>query len=256
MVLRGLFLFFGEAFRDGPSDCRTRDTPLGFERQKAASETHNILLNCLREAGHNIDVALHTHNTRFESELKSWYQNTVFSQFLNKMNAGVCGAVENAINDTFASIDLNDYDFLFVLRFDLYLKPSFLNSFDPNWDKVMFMNAMHYIDDSRDHRRLPHISDPFIFIPKSLFFQDGDWKGLLNNSSHLLHHKVVGELVKNGLSIKKIGFISNHIYPTNTSQCSNPFFRLSGRNEGPEMPIKTRNTIYIADTIEFIGETW
>jgi len=109
------------------------------------------------------------------------------------------------------------------------------------------MNAMHYIS---DFIRLPHISDPFIFIPKCYFNNNG-WDGVLNNSDKLLFHQAVVELLRTGLSIKSIEFISDRTYPTNTIQIGNPYFQLISRPEANILFEENCTFRYNHEKIEF-----
>jgi hypothetical protein len=245
---RGLCIFFGEAFRQGGNECRLRDTDLGFQTQQESSISHNSLIKKLELIGYTIDIALHTYTTKFEKELLSWYSNIVYSNFIHANYGETKHAVHNTVQNALKNISYDIYDFIFILRFDMYLKELFIANFDPTWNKIMFMNAMHHLANSK----LPHISDPCIFIPRAYFFEN-KWKGLLENTHHLLYHQACGELIKNGLTMNSIGFISEKTYPTNTEQFRNPYFRLNSRPEGPEIPSNFLNIHFDCKTLEFVN---
>ena len=75
------------------------------------------------------------------------------------------------------------------------------------------------------------------------------------NTGHLLYHQCVGDLYKNGWPINEIEFISNRIYPSNSNQYRNPYFKLVQRDEGPELPDHGAYlSIYDPETREFIPQ--
>ena len=249
---RGLFLICGEAFREGVTNTRLRDTEYGYNNQKESSLSQNKLIEKLTNDGWIIDVGLHTYKTIFENELLGWYKNIVFSSF-NDFEEIVSELIHNisripigkAFNSLVKNVNLNDYDFLFILRFDIFLKEGLIEIFDPNWSRIMYINAMSYWENTN----LPHISDPFVFIPKSFFFEKNDWKGLIPNSDRLLYHSAAAYLIRNcGISINDIGFMIKRTYPTNTQQEENPYFRLNGRSEGP---VLTNYMLYDEEKQEF-----
>jgi len=134
-MARGLFLFIGEAFREGVSESRLRDTEFGLVTQSTASMSHNELIGKLINNGWEIDVAMYTYKTKFKSMLLQFYKNVVYSEFTDTDNGSIRYAVHNAVQSVFKTLNLNDYDFVFILRFDLYLKPLFIEKFDPTWNK-------------------------------------------------------------------------------------------------------------------------
>jgi hypothetical protein len=249
-MYRGLFLLCGEAFREGASVSRVRDTEFGVLTQTKASATHNELITKLTNSGWKIDVAMRTYKTKFESMLLNFYNNVVYSEFTDTDNGSIRYAVDQAVKNTFKHINLYDYDFVFILRFDLYLKPLFIEKFDPNWNKITYLNAMHYITRDSVDIKLPHVSDPFVFIPKSYYGENG-WKGFVENSDNLLFHTAVGYLVDNGLSINSIQFISDRTYPTNTIQVGNPYFILICRPEAGVVDEDQYRSRYNHEKIEF-----
>jgi len=251
--MKGLFILFGEAFREGNVGNRTCDTPKGFINQKEASLTQNKLIERLKSQGYQIDIAFNTYKTKFTNDLLNYYENIIYYNFEDRKNSDIKEVVNKTVSITLKNIEIKDYEFIFIFRFDLLIKNLLIDNFDPKWSKIILMNPMHYL--SKDSK-LPHISDPFIFIPKLFFYEKGYWKGILENSKHLLYHQCVGDLVKNGLSINEIKFISNKIYPTNTLQYKNPYFKLASRSEGGDMPNNLKDTLWNHEDLSFNGKTF
>ena len=61
------------------------------------------------------------------------------------------------------------------------------------------------------------------------------WKGIRENALFFLFHQAVGALMILGLSLQKdIGFITDRLYPANTAQQKNPFWKINSRPEAED----------------------
>jgi len=62
----------------------------------------------------------------------------------------------------FVAENYNDYEFIFVLRFDLFLKDTFIDIFNPKWTKIMYPFAVYM---EKIPFAFPFVSDTMCFIP-------------------------------------------------------------------------------------------
>jgi hypothetical protein len=241
---RGLFFFFGEAFREynplsitGISSLsRIRDTEYGVEKQRESSISHVKLASHLSSHNYNIDFALHTYHTQHHEMLQGLYPNVVYARF-TEPNPSIVPitntVVQTALQSLLSSVDIDKYSFIFLCRFDLLLKDSLIQLFNPEWNTITYPNVMSIANDTLD---LTCISDLFVFIPCRFFTSFASWKGLYHNANFVLHHYCIQDLVACGLCLRDdISFMTDACYIANTIQMKNPLYAINCRPEGPEL---------------------
>jgi hypothetical protein len=256
---KGLFLLIGECFRDAAPLERRRDVGNCFKNQQESTQSHCALQQRLESLGWDIDIAINTYKSIYESDLRLWYKNIRFYHNVESDLGSLTNVVHTAIQNTFKVLNLDNYDFVFVCRLDLLLKPALIHMFDPNWTKLTFPNIMgiySYHDKAQYDVfdvELPDISDVFCFIPRSYYKRSGKWTGLMTASSGLLHHFACVDLYKNGLTMDEIGFVTDRIYIANTLQQINPLYAINCRGQGPPAPFSIFGTHrYDAATVTVI----
>lgn len=242
---KGLFIFFGECFREGLSCTRLVDTEFGFKNQVESSNSHKLLINNIIEKNdYTIDVAIHTYNTKYIETLLSCYNNIVYKHFSDHYYSNDVKHIANkVISDIFNSLNMSDYDFIFFCRLDILLKPEFFKLFNTDWSEIMYPNVMSVSNNDMC------IANVFCFIPKKYFFPFLMWTGITN--CHFFYPHAIKDLLKNGLSLYDVNFISDKTYIANTIQSKNPLWCINCRPEGPDFPIYI--TVY--NTIEKIKYT-
>lgn len=233
--MKGLFIFFGECFREGMHMTRLRDTEYGYNNQKECCLSQIKLIKKLKKKYNcDINIAINTYDTIYKTDLLKWYNEyLIYYNFTNNIYEDLREAVKYSVINVMDNIKINDYDFLFVCRNDLYMKDKLIEIFNPYVNKLTYINIEYIVPINSDNTiSFPHIADPFCIIPKKYFYPFNNWKGLRDNAKHLLFHQAVRELIKNGADLQNdIGFISNIIYAANTSKQRNPFYRLNCRPE-------------------------
>jgi hypothetical protein len=239
---KGLFILNGACFRDGQSGSQLKDTPFGIKNQTECSESHCKLANSL--TSYHIDIAINTYKTIHTQILKDIYHNINYLNFNDNIYTGTQTSVEGSIKNTLSNVNIDDYDFVFICRIDLLLKDDFINKFNPKWKRIIYPNVMSIWDKNESC-----ISDVFVFIPCKYFNEFGNWKGLIYNSRHILHHHALDDVLKNGLLLKEdIDFVTNLTYVANTSQMKNPLYAINCRAQGPEFYQGYSNKMYIKET--------
>ena len=214
--MKGLLLLIGESFREGLQNERKRDTTNSFYTQKMASESHIDFCNYMKEK-HNVsmDIFINTYDTKYEKELKSWYPNCKY-----KSNKELIGKklAQDAVNE----ID-KGYDFIFLTRMDIFIKPYFYAIFNPKWKTIRFI-CQNYTKFSCGFRnQCPMINPTFQYIPKNNF------KVLTNiNLEHEAweHYHTVFKIPHS-----KLNFMVDTYHDADSYKDYNPYYRYVGRPE-------------------------
>ncbi len=234
--MKGLFVLFGESFRNYSKVGglhRGKDGEGSLELQKEASVSHMDLLNSLNT--YDVDIVINTYDTKYKKELLSFYKEPIHANFMDKnsckenRSANTEKSVDQAIKITKENVDITMYDFIFICRLDLLLKPKLIENFLPIKDKIIFPNVMSIVDNKfRMHQKGNFcISDVFCIIPKKYYH--------ILEKKRILRHGAIHGLYELDLHIDKdIDFFTYNLYVANTIQNKNPFYKIVNRPEGPE----------------------
>jgi len=217
--MKGLFIISGESFREGLQLERKRDTKHSFHTQKMASESHVDFCNYVKEKhGIQMDVFINTYDTKYEKQLKSWYPNLWKYKSYKKL-IGIKALIQNAVKD----ID-KEFDFIFITRMDIFIKPYFYSVFNPNWKTIHFMCqefSKHacggFVENS------PMINEIFQFFPKKYYYVFSDYSESINawNDYHKKFH----------IPHSKMNFMVNTRHDGDSYKDYNPYYRYVGRPE-------------------------
>jgi len=133
-INRGLLILYGESFREGGQNSRERDCDNSYKTQKIASESHTDFCKFIKEK-YNIymDISITTYDTKYEKDLKSWYNNLVYYKSYKEL-IGTKNISHSAINNN----DSEKYSFMFITRMDIYIKKDYYPIFNPYWDKIYY----------------------------------------------------------------------------------------------------------------------
>jgi hypothetical protein len=249
-----LFIFIGECFREASSQQRIRDTKKGFINQKESTDSHLNLIKQLKN--YKVDVAINTYDTIYKKELLEWYgDNVVYSNFTTKSYQNKYDAVDsfkivvdNSLKNIFSNLSMNSYKSLFICRLDVMLKDPLIEIFNPEVNFITYPNLMSW-------EGTPCISDLFCIIPKKYYSSFGEWNGLLENGEVILSPNSLRDLLRRGLTLNDIDFISDKLYIANTSQSWNPLYKINCRNEAKEIRSDIKDLIYIKGTDKIIKKT-
>lgn len=222
---RGLLLLYGESFRVGTQGSRVRDTDESFELQKKASDSHMRFCNHIQNKYTiDMDVLINTYDTKYDTELKSFYKN--YTYMTNKTLIGSNNLVQSAVD----TIIDNKYEFIFITRIDIYIKPYFFSIFTPFWNKIYFISQnwtlwqnCGFIESNDTGINIPVVNPLFQFIPRTHF-------KVLKNIN--VEHEGWMHYFKNfGLSINDMDFMVNTYHDADSFKDYNPFYKMIGRPE-------------------------
>jgi hypothetical protein len=218
---RCLIIFIGESFRDGTQSSRQKDTEWSYEPQHNASISHRKFIEHVKELGVEVDVIINTYNTKYEEDLKKWYNDYLIDYISNNKLIGIEKLLNNSIEKHQKNIEI--YDFIFAIRIDLFLKDYFLEKFNPYWDKIYFTNIT-WREIYKTYNNEPRIADTMIFIPHQYFY-------LFNLNLYLNHDAWF--LYKNdyNLTNNDMDFIIETFHDSDSYKDLNPLYYMVCRPE-------------------------
>jgi len=226
-----LIILYGEMFRDGNIRTRIRDNEIGYKTQKPGSLSQVRFFDYLRTK-YNIkpDLIINTYNTIYESEVKDWFKDYLINYISYDDLIGQHNLVKNAIKSI---NNVNDYNFIIIMRIDIFLKDPFFDIFDPSWNQIKFINQIWLTDLGwsncgfvRDDKYvIPGVNHTITFIPNTFF-------NVLDSSKVGTDH-LNWKIFKNEKNIKdtEMGFMINTYHGANSYNDNNPFYYFVGREE-------------------------
>jgi hypothetical protein len=183
-----------------------------------------------------MDILINTYDTKYENELKSWYQDYNLKYMSNTELIGF-----KLVQDALDGIDINQYDFIFITRMDILIKPYFLDIFNPRWNKIYFSSQhwtkMYYtkygsissycgFDENSKDNLTPYVNPTFEFIPKNYF------KVLSKvdvNPWAWSEYKKTFDLKNDDMD-----FMIDTYHEANSQKDFNPLYKMVGRPESEE----------------------
>ena len=165
--MRGLIITRGMSFRDGTRGTRTYGTDSSIENQKEATLSHSKLFHNIKNK-YNIDLKFHldTASTNHNFLLKEWLEdcNATFN-FTEQRDAS---QLQN-FNRIIKSIgSLWFYDFVIILRNDIFIKDEFINLIDPKEQDFKYPFVLWY-KDRKLKFNIPKISETLLFFPRRYY---------------------------------------------------------------------------------------
>jgi len=211
--MKGLICIVGESFRTGGQGSRKRDLSESYEPQKSAALSVVEFMDHLKSSrGVECDVFMSSYATRWEADLKGWYGRRLIGCNMIKNLVGL----ENLVAEAKKKVNFALYDFVLVLRVDLFLKPLFKSVFEPNWDKIMYPSICwlggHHTGGQ------PRASDMMVFIPKRLA-----------SAPFYMSHGACRQHAEEGRG-SEFGFMLDTFHDSDSAKDYNPIYRLVGRH--------------------------
>jgi hypothetical protein len=191
--MRGILVLLGEAFRGGGQHCRSIGSTHSLVGQIGAADSHLVFIKYLEDNySCDINVYIGTYLTKYNNALMEKYKQYIISSDFYEGRIGFNNLLINAIK----KIDnISSYDFVLVMRIDLYLKPHFNTIFDPKWQTIHFPTILWATLPCGN----PKTNDMMIFIPSKYYkyidkitFRRGP-----NIASAIHGHYIWSDLVKN-----------------------------------------------------------
>ena len=225
---KGLLVYYGGGFRDGPNLSSIQDTVKGYNNQLYASKSHIKLNKVLTEKGYDIDSLVCSYHSKYESQFKIWYNpfdiilNTI--KVRGKSTDGRDSLIKNCIKNM-NELKMDQYDFVLFVRIDLFLKKEFFDVLDLKSDKVNFLAHNFYTGHCGfTEKKDPEVVDMILYVPKKHFN--------ILDENFILNHKAWTYYKKQyKLTNDDLGFMTDKRFDSNTYLDLNPFYVISGRPE-------------------------
>jgi len=222
--MKGILLFSGECFRMGDQGSKDRGSDAAYPQQMEAAYSHIRLIESLEQKGYDMSVYISSYTTKFDEEFKNVYAKYLLGCDFHADLISQHFLIHNAIQ-TIENIE--QYDFLLLLRIDLYLKDHFISIMNPTWDKVLFPSICH-----KPHHTtgssvpFPRVNDMMIFIPKKYFYcipfiiYRGIWIG---------GHDQWMDFIVHGLTTEDMDMMIDTFHDSNSSIDWNPIYYVVNR---------------------------
>lgn len=157
-----LLVIAGDCFREGTQGSLLKDTDISVINQIKATESHIFFIEYLKKK-YNIttDVQLISYASKYENILIDKYNEyNLRYKFYNSYHVD-----RTALVNATRIENIEEYDSILFIRPDMYLKPFFMEIFDPYATKICYPSVC-YINESRDWVR---VNDTMMCIPKKYF---------------------------------------------------------------------------------------
>jgi len=164
--MNGLILFLGESFRFGGQFTRNRGNADSYSEQIAACDTHTSYIKHIIKKYNmtSISVFISSYTTQFDNEILSKYGDYLIG---HHMYPDVIG-LNNLFQKSIQKIEnIQNYDFVFYIRIDLYLKPRFFDIFDPTINMILFPTICWKYNNKVGND--PRVNDMLLFIPNTYY---------------------------------------------------------------------------------------
>tara|TARA_B110001469_G_C9636995_1_gene319504 strand:+ start:248 stop:958 length:711 start_codon:yes stop_codon:yes gene_type:complete len=232
-----LFLFIGESFRLGNQLTRNRGSVESYPEQIKASHSHiNFIDNCIDKFNiKKASVYISTYNTKYNDNLISIYEKYLLNHDIYDK---VSGLPNNLFHKSILKIkNIEDYDFVFYIRIDLFLKQEFIDIFDPTIKKILFPTICWYKD--RKCGKHPRVNDVMLFIPKKYYKYIKNFK--------IYHDNWYVLIETTDLTYEDLDTMIHTYHDSDSYKDFNPLYYIVNRPESKE----THSNGYIFDKMRF-----
>jgi len=238
--MKGIFLLLGEAFRTGGQGSRVKGEIRSLLEQEIACYSHIDFIKFLKKE-YNIDIKVFvtSYHTRYDKKLLKIYKNYLVGNAVYDRPLGL----NKLYDQSMKKIKKSEYDFIFIIRLDLFLKPYLFKVFKP-WDKIMYPTVCWTLH-GRDHmyKNFPRINDMIMYIPKKYFYCNIR----ICHESWFFLRRQNGKLRNN-----EIGTMIKTFHDSDSQKDWNPLYRIVNRpqsknwySKGQEFNINNRKDKFI-----------
>jgi len=219
MLRKGLVVFFGESFRLGGQGTRHTGAPESFSGQMDASHSQCKFLDNLRTLKEcSIDVHLETYRTQYDNKLKAVYKDYLVRAEFHASAMGLRRLLQTVIKNLPA---LELYDFVLIMRIDLYLKDPFIALYNPAWNTVR-VPSVCFIPHHKTGVH-PRINSMMFHFPKKYY----------PYMEYMIHdHDFWAQLVDTaGLTYADLDTMLDTYHDSDSDKDFNPIYRIVNRGE-------------------------
>jgi len=224
--MNGCIVLFGESFRLGCQNNRNIGSVESYDGQINASKSQMDFIKNLNNKNIKIDVYISSYYTNFKDDLIEIFKdNLIGCDFYNKL-IGQGNLIQNSIK----KIPIINYDFLFFMRIDLFIKNKMNEIFNPQWDKIMWPSiCSKYYWVNGIKYSYPRINDMMHFVPKKYYTYLKDFNSeIINKDAHLLWCYL---LEKTDLNVDCLDTMLNTYHDSDSYKDFNPLYYIVNRNE-------------------------
>lgn len=216
----GIIIFIGASFRLGNQRNTNIGSPESYAEQIKASNSHIFFMDyILKKYNLNkLSTFISTYHSCFDQDLLNIYKNYLVG---HKFYSNLIG-LNNLFHETINSIEnIHNYDFVFYVRIDLFLKQFFMEAFNPTMNTIVFPTICFI-----PHHKCgpdPRVNDVCLFIPKKYYHY-------LNkiNINHDCWHDLVR---RNGLNYNDLDVMINTYHDSDSHKDYNPLYSIVNRSE-------------------------
>jgi hypothetical protein len=224
--MRGLFILLGESFRIGGQHSRLIGSSQSVEGQIAAVKSHISFINYLEQNyACNINVYLGSYKTEYNNTLIEAYRKYVIGSDFYEGRIGF----NNLLNNSIKKIsNIKPYDFILIMRIDLYLKSYFSSVFNPTWQTIRFPTILWEPLPCGN----PRINDMMIFIPSKYYkyIEKIVFRRGANPVSAISGHNIWSDLVKTtDLTNKDLDPMIDTFHDSDSKKEFNPLYYIVNR---------------------------
>jgi hypothetical protein len=218
--MNGLILFIGESFRLGYQHTRCRGKQESFAGQIIASKSHINFVDSIitKFSLKSISIFVTSYNTQFNNDLLKIYEKYLIGYEFYDNPIGLNNLFHNSINKI---ENIEEYDFIYYIRIDIFLKKRFIDVFNPYIEMILYPTICWYYN--RMCNNDPRVNDTSLFIPKKYY------KYIKNV---VLCHDLWHLLVNNtDLNYDDMDVLINTYHDSDSSKDNNPLYYIVNRSE-------------------------
>jgi len=216
-------LLRGEAFRKGSQGTRAIGAEDVYEAQMAACETHMELVRAIEGQGYKVDVYIDTYSTQYDNQLQAAYGPHLKDARFHKTRFGTqTMLLKDAVEMVSGSPTL------LILRQDMFLKPAFIELYDPGAPQIQFFSICAH-GWHKTPKGNPRINDTVFHFPSTEFAKT---EILYSDLTLIGWHELLDNVpLQYGTDYT---FMTNRYYDSDSEKDWNPYYRIVGRQESTE----------------------
>jgi hypothetical protein len=161
--MNACIILFGASFRLGGQGNLNKGLDQSYDEQIEASNSHISFIKDLNSKDINTDVYISSYYTKFTSDLIKVYSDHLIGCDFYQDLIGQKKLIYNAIN----KISIEKYNFVLIMRIDIFIKSKFTEIFDHTWDKIMWPSICF-----KPYHKCgvhPRVNDMIIFVPRKYY---------------------------------------------------------------------------------------
>jgi hypothetical protein len=215
-------LLRGEAFRKGGQGTRAIGIEDVYDDQIAACKTHMDLVRAIEARGFTVEVYVDTYSSQYDNQLKAVYGSHLKDA---RFHTTRLGTQTMLLKDGVEMVSGDQT--LLILRLDMFLKPAFMELYDPSAPLIQFFSICAH-GWHKTQQGNPRINDTVFHFPST----DIKRAAILysNLAANGWHDLLDYEPLEYG---KDYTLMTNQYYDSDSEKDRNPYYRIVGRQESP-----------------------